>query len=143
MIVAEVIERLRARTGSPFGLIEGAAELASLGSAQPTALPAAYVYTAEEAASENERINGVLQRLEIDLAVVVVAGNVSDATGGAAASDIESLKRFVRSALVGWEPPSADDVVTNVGARIVRVRDGAVWCEMTFATALYETDEEA
>lgn len=143
MIVAEIIERLRARTGSPFALVEGAAELASLGNAQPTALPAAYIYTAEEAASENERLNGVLQRLEIDVAVVVIAGNVSDATGGAAASDIESLKRFVRSALVGWEPPSADDVVTIVGARIVRVRDGAVWCEMTFATALYETDEEA
>lgn len=143
MIVAEVIERLRAQVGSPFALVEGAAELAILGNAQPNALPAAYVYTAEEAAEPNERIGAVLQRVEVDIAVVVIAGNVSDATGAAAASDVESLKRFVRSALVGWEPEVADDIITNVGARIVRVRDGAVWCEMTFATALYETDGEA
>ncbi|WP_437871293.1 phage tail terminator protein [Methylorubrum extorquens] len=142
MIIAQIIERLRAQTDTPFAIVEGAAELASLGNAQPNALPAAYVFTAEEAAEPNDRIGAVLQRLEIDVAVVIVAGNVSDATGAAAASDMESLKRAARKALVGWQPPAADDVVTNVGARIVRVRDGAVWCEMTFATARYETDQE-
>lgn len=143
MIVAQIIERLRSQAGTTFALIEGAAELASLGNGQPNALPAAYVYVAEEAAEPNTRIGSVLQQLEIDLAVVVIASNVSDATGGAAASDIERLKRSVRAALVGWQPAAADDILTNVGAVIVRVREGAVWCEMTFATARYETNEEA
>lgn len=141
MIAAEIIARLKDRAGTSFGLIEGAAELAALGNGQPMALPAAYVFIAEEAAGENERTTGVLQRVEIDVSVVLVAGNVSDATGAAAADDVETLKRTVRRALIGWQPASAEDVVTLVGARIVRVREGAVWCEMTFATAAYEDGE--
>lgn len=143
MIVAEIIARLQERAGSNFGLIEGAGELAALGNAPPPAMPAAYVYVAEEAAGDNERATGpVLQRVEMDVSVVVIAGNVSDATGAAAAGDVEALKRAVRRALIGWQPPAADDVITLVGARIVRVREGAVWCEMTFAVVTYEQEED-
>ena len=80
----------------------------------------------------------MLQRLEIDVSVVIVASNLGDATGAAAAGDVETLKPAVRRALVGWQPASAEDVITNVGARIVRARDNYVWVEMTFATATYE-----
>ncbi|TXN60895.1 hypothetical protein [Methylobacterium sp. WL6] len=137
MIVPEIIERLLDQTAGSFGLVEGSAELASLGSAQPISLPAAYVFISEEAASENERVNAVLQRMEMDVSVVVITGNVSDANGAAAAQDIEPLKAAVRAALIGWQPASADDVITNVGGRLVRASGGLVWWELTFATAVY------
>lgn len=137
-MIGEIIERLKAEASPPFALVEGAAELASLGNAQPNALPAMFVFSSEEAASENERANAVLQRMEIDVSVVVIAGNVSDPRGAAASVDVEALKRAVRKALVGWQPASAEDVITNVGGRLVRARDGLVWWELTFATATYE-----
>lgn len=137
MIAADVIARLREVATPPLALVEGAVELAALGTGTPLALPAAYVGIAEEASSENERVTGVLQRTEIDVSVLLVLGNVSDSRGAAAGDELEQLKVAVRTALIGWQPPSADDIVTHVGGRIVRFRDGTVWWEMTLATALY------
>lgn len=136
-MIGEFIARLRDRASPPFALVEGAAELASVGGGAPNATPAAFVFTAEEAAGENERVTGVLQRMEVDVSVVIVTSNVSDAQGAAAAADIEALKMIVRGALVGWQPASTDDVVTNVGGKLVRAKEGLVWWELTFATALY------
>ncbi|KQO53072.1 Gp37 family protein [Methylobacterium sp. Leaf85] len=137
-MIQEIIDRLTAEASPPFSIVEGSAELASLGTAQPNALPAAYVFISEEAAADNERVNAVLQRMEVDVSVVVITGNVSDAQGAAASVEIESLKKVVRAALIGWQPEGADDVLTNVGGRLVRARDGLVWWELTFATATYE-----
>lgn len=136
-MIPEIIERLKAIEPSVFAIVEGSAELASLGSGQPNATPAAYVFIAEEAAMENERMNAVLQRLELDVSIVVVTSNVSDPRGAAASVEIESLKSAVRSALIGWQPGPDDDVITYGGGRLVRARDGAVWWELTFAAATY------
>lgn len=140
-IVAEIIARLVDQASPPLALVEGAAELASLGTGAPIATPAAYVFTKEEASAENERINGVLQRTDIDIAVVLVTRNVSDGQGEAAAGDLETVKAAVRPKLVGWQPASADDVITHVGGQLVRARDGYVWWEMTLATAIYLGDD--
>lgn len=137
MIVAEIIDRLRAEAMPPFALVEGAAELAAIGGGAPMAQPAAYVFLGEEASAENDRIGALLQRTDCGISIVIVAGNVSDARGAAAAGDIEALKTAVRSCLLGWQPPSADDVITAAGGQMVRVRDGYVWWEMTLATAYY------
>lgn len=138
MIVAEVIARLQAQAAPKFAIVAGSADLASIGTGKPNALPAAYVFISEEAASQNERVNAVLQRMEIDVSVVLIAGNVGDPRGGAASADIEPLKRGVRRALVGWQPPSADDVITNVGGKLVRAAGGTVWWELIFGTATLE-----
>lgn len=140
MIVPEVIGRLKGL--DLFAMVEGVAQLASLGNASPRATPAAFVFVDEEAAEENERLNGVLQRLHTDVGVILVTRDVSDATGGKAATDVDSLKRAVWGALVGWQPDSADDALTYVGGRLARARDGYVTFEMTFAAPVYLTDAE-
>lgn len=137
MIVAEIIARLQGAASPPLAIVEGAAELNALGGGTPLSLPAAYIYVAEEASAENERVTGVLQRTEMDVSVVLVTGSVADSHGAAAASDLEPLKSAVRAALLGWQPPSAEDVITHVGGRIVRFGDNAVWWEMTLTTAIY------
>lgn len=138
MIVAQIIQRLLDTEGSPFALVEGAAQLASLGAGRPNAVPAAYVYVTEEAAAENERATGpALQRMEIDVTVLVIVENVSDGQGAAASADVEAVKGFARAALLGWEPPAAGDIVSIVGGRLVRAKDGLVWWELMFATATY------
>ncbi|HQS08721.1 MAG: hypothetical protein B7Y12_02170 [Rhizobiales bacterium 24-66-13] len=139
MILSQILERLRTDPATPFALVEGAAELAALSDA-PAALPALYVFVKEEASAENTRGNGTLQRTEMDLGALIITGNVADATGGAAAEDLEQLKTAVRNRLVGWQAPSADDAITHVGGTLVRARGGTVWWEMTLATAFYLTD---
>lgn len=137
MIVEEIIARLLEAAAPPLALVEGAAELAALGSGPPLALPACYVFPAGEASAGNERATGVLQRTEIEISLLLVTGSVADPRGAAAAGDLEPLKRAVRTALIGWQPPSADDVLIHVGGQIVRFGDNAVWWEMTLATAFY------
>lgn len=141
MIVAQIIARLLDEPSLGLALVEGATELAAVKDA-PAALPAAYVYLKEEAAGPNERMSGqVLQRVEADVAVLIVCGNLSDTAGGAAALDLGPLKRAIRTRLLGWCPPSADDVLTSVGGEVVRFRSGVVWWEETFAAAYYLESE--
>ncbi len=136
MIVAEMIAQLQSAAGSPFRIVEGAASLAAIVD-QPLALPAAYVFVKEESSAENSRMNGVLQRTEADIALAIYAENVSDATGGAAAGDIEALKAFARGALVGWQPPSAAEAITHVGGNLIRARGGLLIWEMTLGVVFY------
>jgi hypothetical protein len=135
-MIQEIIAQLLAGTAGTFALVEGAAELAAIDSA-PAQTPAAYVFSKGEASAENERLTGVLQRTEVDIGVVIITANVADGTGAAAAADLEVLKAAVRSALIGWQPASADDVITHVGGELIRARDGVVWWEMTLASAYY------
>ncbi|MBN8917740.1 MAG: hypothetical protein J0I31_19255 [Rhizobiales bacterium] len=141
MIVEEIIGRLRELAMPPFALVDGAAALAALVD-QPLAVPAAYVFIKEEVSADNERMMGVLQRTEVDIAVVIIAGNVSDAIGAAGASDLEPLKAAMRAHLVGWQPPSAADAITHIGGQLIRNRAGRVWWEMTLGTAFYIEGED-
>lgn len=137
-IVDEVIEKLKTECGDLFRIIGTAADMAALKDARPPAMPAAYVYIVEEASEENSRANGPsLQRTEVDLGLMIVTTNVSDAKGGAAARDLEALKIAARTALVGHQPASADDPIENVGGKLVKANAGTVWWENTFGTAFY------
>lgn len=139
MIVAEVIAQLKALDPQPFRIVAGALELAAV-KEQPPATPAAYVFLEAEAASDNRAMAGAIQqRVETDLAVVIVASNVADPTGAALAIDIETLKRRVIDALVGFMPFSGSDVITYGSAELVRARGGFAACQLTFS-APYELD---
>lgn len=137
MIVAEAIARLKALDPPAFRIVAGAVELAAIAQ-QPAATPAAYVMIEQEAAGDNDYFGGVVrQRVEADLAVVVVASNVADKAGAALAADLETLKARVRAALLGWTPPSGGDVVTYVGAEVGRARAGYAVAQLTFSAPYY------
>lgn len=135
MIAAAFITRLGGIEPHPFGIVEGAAELAAL-AGDPPVLPAAYVFVKEWSAEPNSRLTAVLQRTSLLVAVVIVTGNPGDHAGGAAAGDGETLLSAVHQRLLGWTPDGADDVVTYVGGEVVRARGGTVWTEHLFETAI-------
>lgn len=138
MIIEEIMTRLMA-AGTPFSIIEGANELAEV-KERPKAIPAAFVYTATEASKPNERMSGrILQRTEVDIAVVIVTENHSGNID--VARDIETLKRWVRAQLIGFHPPSATDPVEHVMGQIQQASDSLVWFEDVFATAYYQTEQ--
>lgn len=133
-VVSEIIDRLQ-DADTPFALVQGAAEL-SLVKDRPRSTPAAYVLAAKETSGENRRVNGpVYQRLERDVSVIMVASNLSDEDGAAAADDIEALKTYVRGRLVGFLTTDAADPITHVQGEIVQAAKGAVWFEDVFAVS--------
>ena len=132
MIVDEIITRLKA-SGTPFTIVDGAAALSEVKD-RPPQTPAAYVYISNEASKPTERATGrVLQRMETDVAVVIITDNVAGALH--VSGDIESLKGFVRGHLVGYAPTSALDPLEHVLGQVVQIKDGLVWFEDVYATA--------
>jgi len=137
-IVSEIIARLQPAEDPRFKIVQGAAEFGAIGGV-PTTAPAAYVFTLRDESDPNTRMTGaMLQRLESVVGVVIITGNVSDAVGGAAASDIESLKAWVRGRLIGFVPtvPGAEPL-EHVSGEILKTKNGYVWWEEAFAAASY------
>ena len=133
---ASIIARLE-EDGTPFAMIEGAARLADVDD-RPNATPACFVVTIEEASAENERATGpVLQRMEADIAVVIITNNLTDRNMGQAATDIEELKAWVRGKLLGFVPDGADEPMEHVSGELVKARGGTVWFEDRFGVATY------
>ena len=88
-MIASILDRLKTQCPA-FRLFGRVADLAALEASQgaPRAVPAIYAFVAEEAAAENERVTGpLLQRNEIDVALLIITRNVSDPAGGAASGD--------------------------------------------------------
>jgi hypothetical protein len=139
----DIAARIGSECGDLFRIVGLAGDMAALKNGTPPATPAAYVYVIEEAAGENTRLNGVLQRVEIDIGVMLIAQNLSDHRGGAAAGDIETLRQAVKRALIGWCPASmaADgSIIELVGGSIQKANAGTVWFEQVFGLATYEGD---
>lgn len=135
-LVSEIIERLKDGQ-TVFQTVAGAVEFSFL-EKRRLASPGAYVLSAEEGSFENERMTGpVLQRLETDIAVVIVVDNLAGTHGEAAAGDIERLKAFVRGRLIGFEPPSGSDPMTHVSGELIKASGGAVWFEDRFSAPSY------
>lgn len=135
-IAADIKARLDAINPQVFRLVGTAAEFSIL-TGEPKSVPAIYVLVENEASSPNERMTGpVLQRTSVDIATIIVTNNVSDNTGGAAADDIESLKKIARGALIGFVPPSADDAepIEHVEGNLLKARNGYVWWRDLYGT---------
>lgn len=135
-IAADIKARLEGINPQVFRTVGAAAEFSAL-TGEPLACPAIYVVIEGEASTPNERMTGtVLQRTSIDIATVIVTKNVSDGTGGAATDDIDSLKKVVRHALIGFAPPSADDPdpIEHIEGNLLKARNGYVWWRDLYGT---------
>lgn len=138
-IVDELMARFTDQCGSSFKIIDRVAQMADI-KTMPAAVPALYVYVVEEAARENDRTNEVYQRVEMDIACMIITSSLGDAKGGRASSDVEALKEIVDAAAIGWQPPSAAEAIEYVGGRLARANAGAVWWEHMLGAAFYKGD---
>ncbi|MBO0346041.1 hypothetical protein J0X15_12480 [Roseibium sp. CAU 1637] len=135
-LVRDIIARLL-ELQTVFKTVGGAADF-SLIEKRRSGTPAAYVMVADEASGENERVTGrILQRLETDIAVVIVTDNLSGARMGQAADDIEGLKAFVRARLIGFEPSDAAEPVSHISGDLIKAHGGAVWFEDRYSVPTY------
>ncbi len=134
-MMQSIIDRLMA-SGTPFAMGGGAGELADV-TDRPNALPAVFVYVSREASAPNEHINIISQRTAVDFAIVIVTENLSQDNNAAAASDIESLKTYVRSQLLGFKPTGMTDLLEHVDGEMQQALGGVVWFEDVFTGAYY------
>ena len=142
--VASIIARLSSAVPPAFAIVEGATEWAAVSNGVPTALPAAYVMTLREASEASERMTGpILQRMEADIAVVLVTSNVSDVAGGAVSADIEELKKWTRARLIGFTPVGSDEPLQHVSGELLKAKNGVVWHEEVVGAATYLEEQQS
>jgi len=69
---------------------------------------------------------------------VIVTSNLSQVNNAAAANDVEVLKAYVRSKLLGFMPEGAADPLEHVEGELQSAIGGTVWFEDVFTTAHYQ-----
>lgn len=135
--IAEIKARLLAED-TPFTIVRGATGLAQVKDRPDGILPVAFVLSAREVSAENSRATGaILQRQERDVMVVIVAEDLGDADGDAVQDELERLKTWCRTQLIGFKPTDMVDLITHVEGNVVEARNGCVWFEDTFSAPIY------
>lgn len=118
--------------------VGGAAEFSALPETGPQAVPAAFVVPLEERAGHNTLDTGISQRVDTRFGVILAVRNLRDGVGAAANDDLETLRRAIKDALLGWRPTGADDVCTFGGGRVLQLANQVLWWQDDFLTAYYE-----
>ena len=97
---------------------------------QRVVAPGCYIFRARSQAGANERLNAVCQRVEEDIAVVVVTRHVGE-RGDSDGSDANAaLCEAVSAALLGWEPDGYEPIIYR-GGQLVSLRNGFfIWQEL-------------
>lgn len=138
--IAEIKLRLT-EPGTPFTFAKGATALAQVKDRPDAVLPVAFVLTAKEMSAENSRATGpVLQRTERDIMIVIICEDLGDADGDAVTDQLEALKTYVRSKLLGFLPTDmamAGEAITHVGGEVIEAASGCVWFADTFSAPIY------
>lgn len=136
-MIAEIIQKLVAGNIG-LKLIAGAAEFQAAVENAPTATPAAYVMEADETGGPNLIGNTVIQQIASNVVIVLVTHNVADPKGAAAALDMITLRRAVRTLLLGWSPTAACDPLEFAKGALANFKNGHLWWQDIYRTSYLE-----
>ena len=136
MELAPIVARLESQL-SGFKKIGGAADLEAIGNGVvPT--PACFVVPMRESADDNATFGQFEQRVTVGFSVVLAASNRRDATGAAALSGLEPLRRQIKAAIVGWAPEAEfGEPVHFSGGSLLSFADGLLWWADEFHVKSY------
>lgn len=135
--LSEIKQRLM-ETGTLFFSVRGATSMAQVKDRPAGSLPQAFVLVPEDVASESERMTGpVRQRLERDVAVVMVLEHRGDADGADVVDPLEELKDYVRTKLLGWKTSQMVEVITYVRGETMEAVGGCVWFAAIYSAPRY------
>jgi hypothetical protein len=122
------------------GRIEGGLEYSRLvdDGVLPQAPQAAFVFSLGQTASPPKISNSVhLQHIEDQIAIVIVVQKPDDPSGKRARASVEQLVDQVILAVAGETVAGADDVLALSRGRLLGLRGGAAFYQLTFSTHRY------
>ena len=125
-MIAQIIERLKPLPG--LKLVGSAADFAVASETSPRAWPAAYVLPLSERVLHDDGLgDDVTQVVEATYGIALALSNVSDAKGGAAAIDLDTLRAAVREALLGWCPAGCEDTFSYAAGALLGFANQVIW----------------
>ncbi len=134
MNLSAVILQLRGANTSFKLKVGGAPELA-LVSEYPLQQEWAFVVPVAESPTPNQDDNDINQRLVERFAVIVALANdgtKTDITGYTAASRLDGVRTELFRALLGWQMPGAESLVSYAGGRFIDADRAWLWWQFEF-----------
>ncbi len=134
MRLEPIVARLREAVPA-LRTVGGALQLTKLTTTPVT--PAAYVVPLRDAPTPNLAVNAVRQQARVEFAVVIAVQDVSRPGGEAAFDDVlDALRADIRTALLGWEHPDSDDVMTATGGQLLFYDGGTLFWSDEYVTTV-------
>lgn len=138
-MIAETLSWLRSNQQTlGVKLIGGAAAFQQAAEKNPAATPACFAFLADENPLPGKFSGTDIQRVDVVMPVVLVVRNVADATGEAAASDLQPLRDAVKTLLLGWVPLENWQPFQRGRGHLMAFRDGHMWWQDIYTSTYFE-----
>ncbi len=138
MLLKPIADRLKTEVPAFRNNVTGTAGFAAAQEGLKS-VPAGFVLPLMDKAGRNDlACGGVSQSVTERFGVVLVVSNMRDAQGGAAHDDLQTLRRAVLDALLGWQPSAEYNPVEYSGGRMLALNGADLWWQLEFTTAYFE-----
>lgn len=105
----------------------------------------AFVIPLGDTVSPNNTDSGISQKITENFAVIVVVKNdisARDKTGLTAYDLIHDIRAEIFSAILGYQIPGTEDLISYAGARLLNVNRANLWYQFEFVTATRIDDDD-
>jgi len=142
--IGPIVLKLRAAETRFGDMIAGAAELAYALSGTLTK-EVAFVIPLTETAKANDLDSGISQKITERFGVIVALDNASsdkDKTGLTAYDTLHDVRAEVFKAILGWQIPGTEDLVSYGGGRTIGITRATFWYQFEFVTVTRIDDDD-
>jgi len=142
--IGPIVLKLRAAETRFGDMIAGAAELAYALSGTLTK-EVAFVIPLAEVVKANDLDSGISQKITERFGVIVALDNATsdrDKTGLTAYDTLHDVRAEIFKAILGWQIPGAEDLVSYGGGRIAGITRATFWYQFEFITATRIDDDD-
>ena len=138
-MIAATILHLRAQMADAgLALVAGAAAFSRATESNPTATPAAFVVPLNERPSARAFSGDDVQRVDVEIGIVVVIRNVADASGEAALDALTPVRDAIKTLLLGFVPFAGYAGLERGPGQMLAFRDGHLWWQDVYRSYFYE-----
>ena len=144
MKIGPIVLKLRAAETRFGDMIAGAAELAYALSGTLTK-EVAFVIPLTETAKTNDLDSGISQKITERFGVIVALDNATsdrDKTGLTAYDTLHDIRTELFSAILGWQIPGTEDLVSYGGGRSIGITRATFWYQFEFVTVTRIDDDD-
>jgi len=144
MKIGPIVLKLRAASTRFGDMIAGAAELAYALTGTLTK-EVAFVVPLTETAKANDLDSGISQKITEKFGVIVALDNATsdrDKTGLTAYDTLHDVRAEIFSAILGWQIPGTEDLVSYGGGRTIGITRATFWYQFEFATVTRIDDND-
>lgn len=138
MLLGPVIDLLKSQVADFHNRVDGAADFVAAQEKARQPRSAFVIPLADRAGPNLFEFGSIEQHVTERFGVILLLANKQDQTGKASYQELQTFRRHVIDALLGWQPSTDYDPVIYGGGRMLMINGAELWWQLDFITAYYE-----